>query len=230
MSDKSRIVRTQGQTDLSMSPSLVRYNNNPPEFLQHPDSCSCLPCRLPRLHILLIRLMRNTASSLALQGDLEAAASQFSEAHGVYKQLIKKTQIAARNTDTEEHGDNLKLSYLECLIQEVECLAWRNKWDAYSKVETEMNELIATMTCGFLSSNPRLLVQVEEQRVSSRMMREKQGLAERRAKEETELVAKMASTTLDCEASEEIEVTPGCDKASLSRIGRFYSSYFIKYD
>ena len=230
MSDKSRIVRTQGQTDLSMSPSLVRYNNNPPEFLQHPDSCSCLPCRLPRLHILLIRLMRNTASSLALQGDLEAAASQFSEAHGVYKQLIKKTQIAARNTDTEEHGDNLKLSYLECLIQEVECLAWRNKWDAYSKVETEMNELIATMTCGFLSSNPRLLVQVEEQRVSSRMMREKQGLAERRAKEETELVAKMASTTLDCEASEEMEVTPGCDKASLSRIGRFYSSYFIKYD
>ena len=214
-------MRTQGQTDLSMSPSLVRYNNNPPEFLQHPDSCSCLPCRLPRLHILMLRLMRNTASSLALQGDLEAAASQFAEAHSVYKQLLKKTQIAYSNTNTVDHGDHLKLSYLECLIQEVECLAWRHKWDAYSKVESEINELIATMTCGFLSNNPRLLVQVEEQRVSARMMREKQRRAERKAAEETELVAKMASTTLDCEAEEEIEVTPGCDKASLSRIGRF---------
>ena len=224
-------MRTQGQTDLSMSPTFVRHNNNPPEFLQHPDSCSCLPCRLPRLHVLLMRLTSNTASSLALQGDLEAASSQFAEAHGVYKQLLKKTQIAFGKISTVNIGDSLKRSYLECLLQEGECLAWQAKWEAYAKIETEMMELISTMNSDYLSFNPRLLVQVEEQRVSVRMMREKQRWAERRAAEERELVAKMASTTLDCETPDEIEVTPGCDKASLSRIGKFYTAlhiYFIE--
>ena len=228
LSDKSRIVRTQGQSDLSMSPTFVRHNNNPPEFLQHPDSCSCLPCRLPRLHVLLMRLTRNTASSLALQGDLEAASSQFAEAHSVYKQLKKKNQIASGKTATVNNGDSLKHSYLECLLQEGECLAWQAKWESYAKIETEMMELIGTMTSGYLSFNPRLLVQCEEQRVSVRMMREKQRRADNRATEERELVAKMASTTLDSETPEEIEVTPGCDKASLSRIGRSYTAYLIE--
>ena len=85
--------------------------------------------------------------------------------------------------------------------------------------EAEMREVIASMSPGFLEANLRVLVQIEEQRASARMMREKKERAGRRAEEERELVARMSRSTLECETSEEIKVTPGCDKTSHSRIG-----------
>ena len=166
-----------------------------------------------------MRLILNTVLNLALQGDLEAASHQFADAHGIYRQLLKKIQTAESFSGNSDQQDKLKLVYLECLLQEGECLALQERFNVYTNVEAEMREVIASMSPGFLEANLRMLVQIEEQRASARMMREKQERAGRRAEEERELVARMSRSTLECETSEEIKVTPGCDKTSHSRIG-----------
>ena len=55
--DNALKVKLPGQNDLSMSPTLIRHNNNPPEFLHHPNPCSCPPCSLPSLFPVILRLM-----------------------------------------------------------------------------------------------------------------------------------------------------------------------------
>ena len=75
-----------------MSPNLIRHNNNPPQHLHHPASCSCHLCDLPLLHSTLLGLLFSQAWSLVLKEDLTSALGVYSTAHQVYSLAREKVR------------------------------------------------------------------------------------------------------------------------------------------
>ena len=223
-SDHSRVVTVPGQDDNSMSPTLVRLNNNHPDFLRHPATCGCLPCDQPRLHVLVLQLMMTSAWSLMLQEAVEEALQLFSLVRDTFPLLLAKTKAAASRAElcpgaAAEAEDSLRLAHLRCLLQEAECLLWQGRWDSHPGLDTEMRDTIAATSPASLDTRPELVVWCEELRVSVAANTQRRLGRERRLREEAAMVTGMAA--LDCGDTDlEDALTPDCSMVARSRIGK----------
>ena len=206
--DNSRVVSLPGQEDLSMSPNLIRHNNNPPPYLDHPPTCSCPPCRLPLLHSTVIGLLFSQAWGLVLKQDLSAALGLYTTGQQVFRKARGKVAGGER--------DRLDQVFLDHLAQQGECLAWHRLWPEYDSLSVAVQTLLSS-SHHWIQSQPSIYVRCLEQRHSVTMLREKVALQDMMRAEDTEDVVDMMSE-LSC-SSDQIQVTPDVARKTSSRAG-----------
>ena len=163
--DNSRVVSQPGQDDLSMSPNLIRHNNNPPPYLHHPPTCPCHLCHLPLLHSTLLGLLFSQAWSLVLKEDLSSALDLYTTAQQVHS--LARTKVSGVE---RERLDQVQLRHLG---QEGECLAWSRLWPEYDEMWSQVESLLGS-SHHWMEAHPSLYVMCLEQRQSVLMLREKQ--------------------------------------------------------
>ena len=198
-----------------MSPTLIRHNNNPPDYLHHPDSCSCFPCSTPSLHRLILQLFFSQAWSLMLQQSVSEAKTVFSVGSDMFSAMLHKTGLVSQSLKMRVHHleDSLCYTYLQCLLQAGECLAWHHLWSDYDTVDHKIRDVISKISLLHLNSNPSALVWHREQRASVVYYRDNQDRIERR------LETMMNQVSLLSPGEDQTSVvTPDCTKALTSRV------------
>ena len=228
--DNSNIIKLPGQSDLSMSPSLVRHNYDPPEFLYHPEHCQCLPCCQPSVHTIILRLVSTQAACLVLQEELEDARSMFTMLHELYKQLLKKTNTAIKRFNLSDTllTDQLNSSYLGCLLQQGEFLGWHQLWGDYQVTSTRCDDIINTISWQHMEWNPAHLVWYCEQTRSVALVKLKQERSTKRQEQERMMELKMSMLQCD-DMSETVTVTPDVARPATSRIGQFLETLSLSF-
>ena len=216
--DHSKVVEMPGQDDQSMSPTLIRHNNNPPAFLTHPESCQCFPCSLPGLHSTILELFFDQSWSLMLEKDISEAKAVFAVAIDMFPAVLNKAKHALKGLNSlPDLEDELSYKFLGCLLQSGECLSWHHLWSDLDILDTKIRNVVGSISKDFLESNPAHLVWYEELRSSVVYFRDNQDRIER----SMEAMMKGMSLLSVSEEDQTKAVTPECTSSRQSRVGRF---------
>jgi len=218
-SDDSEVVKLPGQDDRSMSPALVKHYHTPPPFLEHPPSCTCLPCTLPLLHRVLLGTMFSQAWGLAVAGqeDISTLSTMMVTMFTTFKQ---KSKALADRCQTSESiiVQNLSKAFLNCLVQEVEIMAWQGNWERGLQIIKMIKDITDTMSYQWLSAHPALLVAYLELSSSIKDAMEKEATTEKvkKAAAEEALTKKFQSLDIEETCS---SLTPTAGQPSSRSIG-----------
>ena len=223
-SDNSEVVKLPGQVDRSMSPALSKQHHTPPPFLEHPPSCSCLPCTLPLLHRVLIGTIFSQAWCLAVAGQ-EDISTLSSMMVSMFTTLKQKSKAVAEKCQAPEAiiTQNLSKAFLNCLVQEVEIMAWQGNWDTGLQIIQMIKDILDTMSYQWLSAHPALLVTFFELSRSIKDAMEKEATREELKKAAAEEALTKKFETLDIGAVGS-SLTPTAGQPSSRALGR---SFFI---
>ena len=205
-SQVEELVRLPGQSELeavTASPSLLKPVVTKPEFLLHPSSCLCFPCKTSPLHVVLLKLALYRAAARDMAGDGGSAMTMVNLALEMVSSLKTKTRA---NSDLE----HLRMELVEGLQGRLESLGCRHAWQECRQVMTLIKQELDALPLSKIKAMPELVLRTVEQEryLEAAEKREKELDRERKEKDQQlSLAGSLSKLQLDVGQSSTPETT-----------------------